>query len=101
MMALGASVALSATCTQSRAVNQDDQPVPPELLINYTMPEEGPLVVLNGKPQYWTIRDSVLRTLRGAVLDSIRVYPADSTTTAIFGSRGEQGVVVIATRPSG
>lgn len=63
------------------------------------MPEEGPIVVLNGQLLYAAERDSLVRAISGHVIDSIRVYPADSNTTAIFGSRGAQGVIVIATRP--
>lgn len=84
-----ASVAVTVGCTQS--------PDPPDdLVVDMKRDSAIPLILVNDAVVYPSQRDSVLRSLRGATLDSLLVLPGESETTAArFGSRGANGVVLI------
>lgn len=68
------------------------------IIYDYAWNEPGPILILNGKLLLGaTHQDSILRELDGTMIDSIRIYPADSTTTSRFGSLGVDGVVALFT----
>lgn len=59
----------------------------------------GPLLLVNDSVIYPSQRDSVLRSLRGAMLDSVFLLPGNTASTfARYGSRGASGVVLIYSR---
>lgn len=92
-------VLLLGSCAQQPAPSPPGGTPTPGVIYNYARYVPGPMVILDGTVLLGgTQQDSLLRELGGAMIDSIRVYPADSTTSNLFGSRGVDGVVVIATR---
>jgi hypothetical protein len=86
---LGAITTLTVGCTQP--------PDPPDaLVVDIKRDSAIPLILVNDAVVNPSQRDSVLRSLRGATLDSLLVLPGGTETTAArFGSRGANGVVLI------
>lgn len=71
---------------------------PANLMIDRKNPEDKPLLMIDGVLILDLQRDSALASLRGAVIDSVRIHRAGEDAAVRFGSRGRDGVVLIHTR---